>query len=290
MGHSRVLLAGASGAVGFEVLRLLKEGGHFIRTLSRSEDNANRLRPLANQVILADATRKGALAGMLEGMDVVVSCLGANVSLGMRERRGFGAVDLVAHWNILEEARRASSVKRFVYLSAHTGPGFDETRYIRAHRATEEAIQTSGLTYSFVQPTGIFTALGDLITMARMGFGSVAGSGKAKANPVHPLDVAEAIVEALEDGPAEIPVGGPEIMTREEIMRLAFEVVGKKPRIVHVPPGVFRFWSFVLRPVHPRMSDMLEFVAAVMTSDSMAPARGKRTLRPWFEELAKRPR
>ncbi|MDI1479847.1 NAD(P)H-binding protein [Polyangium sp. y55x31] len=286
MSGPRILLAGATGAVGSEVLRLLCERGHFVRTFSRSAKNAEKIRPLASEVVLGDATRADSLGEALAGIDVVVSCLGANVALGMAERRSFRDVDVVAHENLLEAARRASS-KRFVYLSAHPGPGYDHTRYIRAHLETEDMLRASGLSCSFVRPTGIYSALGDLITMARKGFGSVAGDGTAKANPVHPICVAEAMVSVVEEGPEFVPVGGPEVLTREEIMRLAFDVLGKKPRIMHVPPFAFRFWSAVLRLPHPRLSDMLEFVAAVTTTDSVAEARGTRPLRPWFEALAR---
>lgn len=286
MSKPRILLAGATGAVGSEVLRLLRDQGHFVRTFSRSAKNAEKIRPLASEVVLGDATRRGSLGEALAGIDVVVSCLGANVALGMSERRSFRDVDVVAHRNLLEAAQQASA-KRFVYLSAHPGPGYDHTRYIRAHLKTEDMLRASGLSCTFVRPTGIYTALVDLIAMARMGIGSVAGNGRARTNPVHPLCVAEEVAAVVEEGPEFVTVGGPEVLTREEIMRIAFEVVGKKPRIMHVPAGVFRFWSAVLRLPHPRLSDMLEFVAAVMTTDTVTEARGKRPLRPFFEALAR---
>jgi hypothetical protein len=121
-----------------------------------------------------------------------------------------------------------------------------------------------------------------------MGMGSVAGDGQAKANPIHPVDVAELLAGLVDEGPEAIDAGGPEVMTREEVMRVAFDVVGKKPRIMHVPSGVFRMASVMMRLVHPRIADMLEFVAFVTTNDSVAPVCGKRTLRPWFEALAQK--
>ncbi|HRI65606.1 MAG TPA: NAD(P)H-binding protein [Polyangium sp.] len=286
MTASRVLLAGATGAIGHEVLRLLREKDHFVRALSRRQTNATKIRSLANDIVTTDATENRGLDDALADVDVVVSCLGANVSLSLRERRSFFTVDVLANSNLLESAKR-SGVKRFVYLSAHAGPGYDHTRYMRAHLEMEERIRLSGLTYSFVRPTGVFSALGDLVTMAQMGFGSVAGDGQAKANPIHPFDVAEVIAGAVDEGPEAIDAGGPEVMTREEVMRLAFDVVGKKPRIMHVPRAVFRVGSAMMRFLHPRLSDMMEFVAFVTTTDSLAPMIGKRTLRPWFEELAR---
>lgn len=272
--------------MGQEVLRLLRAQQHFVRTLSRSKRNAAQIQSTASEVVLADATDARTLGDAFSNIEVVISCLGANVSLSLRERRSFHAVDVVANTNLLEAAK-AAGVKRFVYLSAHAGTGYDHTRYIRAHTEMEARIRSSGLSYSFVRPTGVFSALGDLVTMAKMGMGSVAGDGRAKANPIHPLDVAELLASVVQEGPETIDAGGPEVMTREDVLRVAFDVVGKKPRIMHVPAGIFRMSSAMLRFVHPRLSDLLEFVSFVMTIDSVAPTIGKRTLRPWFEALAR---
>ena len=57
---------------------------------------------------------------------------------------------------------------------------------------------------------------------------------------------------------------------------------------MHVPAGFFRFGSSMMRLMHPRLSDMLEFVAFVTTTNSVAPALGKRTLRPWFDTLVRK--
>ncbi|WP_437289493.1 SDR family oxidoreductase [Sorangium sp. So ce406] len=281
----RILLAGATGAVGLELLRLLRARGHFVRTLSRAEGNAARIYGLASEVVVADAAAPGAVAGALDGIDVLVSCLGANVSMSLRERRSYHDVDVVANTHLLEAAKR-SGTRRFVYLSAQPGPGYAHTRYLAAHLQMEERIRASGLAFSFVRPTGIYTALNDMITMARAGLGVVVGDGLARTNPVHPVDVAEALAEVLAGGPDVVPVGGPDVMTRDEVMRLAFDAVGKKGQIVHVPAGVFRATSVLLAGFHPRLSDLLEFVAAVTASDSVAPARGTRPLRAWFEALA----
>jgi uncharacterized protein YbjT (DUF2867 family) len=285
MTEQRILLAGATGAVGIELLRLLRARGRFVRTLSRSPENAARVRGLASEVVVADAAEPGVLAGALEGIHTVVSCLGANVSMALRERRSYQDVDVVANTHLIEAAKRAGA-KRFVYLSAHPGPGYAHTRYISAHLQVEERIRASGLSSSSVRPTGIYTALTDLIAMARSGVGAVPGDGRARTNPVHPVDVAEALVEVLAEGPDVVSVGGPDVMTRDEVMRLAFAAVGREGHVVHVPAGVFRSTSVLLAGVHPRLSDLLEFVAAVMVSDSVAPARGTRPLRAWFEAAA----
>lgn len=279
----RVLLAGATGAVGAEVLHLLVVAGHYVRTLSRDAVRVKRLEGRAHEVRLADATRAESLLGVGEGIDVVVSCLGANVSLSLRERRGFDAIDAAANLNLLGEANRAG-VQRFVYLAALTDSATLKTRYIAAHERVVAALAQSGIGYSVVRPTGIFSAFADLIPMARRGPVPRIASGQARTNPIHHADVAHAIVAVLERGATDVPIGGPDVLSRKQIAELAFAVQGKRPLLVPVPAFVFRFAAFVLTFIHPRLSQMLAFVLSVSTHDCIAPVAGDRHLADYFKE------
>ena len=53
----KILVAGASGVVGRQVVELLKQRGHQVRTLSKDPERARSLRLVADDVRLADATR-----------------------------------------------------------------------------------------------------------------------------------------------------------------------------------------------------------------------------------------
>ena len=280
MNHGpRVLVAGATGAVGARVTRMLIDQGCFVRTLSRDVGRAAALR--ASEVVIADAMDRASLHTALEGIDVVVSCLGANVSLRLRERRSYSALDPVANGNVLEAARAAGS-KRFVYVGVHTAPGYDTTRYCVAHERFVERLRAADVSSTVVRPTGIFTALDDLLVMARFGMGSIVGDGTARTNPIHPDDVARAVVASLHEGPRDLAIGGPDVLTRAEVLKTAFDALGKRMRAVHVPPWVFRVQSALLGPVHPRLAELFEFVAAVSTHDGIAPVYGQKRLADWF--------
>ncbi len=226
------------------------------------------------------------LEGACDSIDTVFSALGASVALNAPESRCYREVDTAANLNLIADARRAG-VRRFVYVAAHVGQGYAHTAYIRAHEEVVEALRGSGLSYTVVRPTGIFTALDDLAGMARRGFGVVIGSGEARTNPVHPLDVAELCVDCLNSGPLEISIGGPEILSRRQIVEKAFEAVGRQPRIWSVPAGIMRFGGKVCGLTNPRKAELLEFAAAVSVSDGVAPAAGRRYLLDYFREFTK---
>jgi hypothetical protein len=107
----------------------------------------------------------------------------------------------------------------------------------------------------------------------------------ALTNPVHSLDEAEACVEVLTLGHGVcISVGSPDIISREEIVRMAFEAVGKEFRILH--RLMVLAFATLLRPLHPYLGEVLEFATRGFTSELIAPTRGRRRLVEYFAERA----
>jgi uncharacterized protein YbjT (DUF2867 family) len=278
----QITIAGATGAVGFEAVRLAKADAHRVCAISFSGERARKLTGIADSITTLDAT---VAEPDLTGSEIVISALGAAVTVGASERRRYRDVDFVANMNILRAAKKAG-VRRFIYVSVHVEPSYADTAYIRAHEDFVAELRRSGLSYCVIRPTGIFPAFNDFIDLARKGLATTIGDGKARTNPVHPTDVAQLIMQHLNDSPAEAAIGGPDILTRRQVAELAFHVLGKRPRIMRVPPGVFRVGAKLAAPFNPRLGDMFEFVTAVTTTDCIAPALGTRRLEDHFRTLA----
>jgi uncharacterized protein YbjT (DUF2867 family) len=284
----KILVAGASGVIGREVVRLLVQAGHAVRTLSQNLGRAEWLRQLTPDVHVADATVPGALAALCDEIDVVVSALGAPVLPG-GSRRSFTAVDLRANEALLAEAERAK-VRRFVYVGVYTTHAYADSTYVRAHAEVEGRIRASGLEYGFVHTTGVFGALAELVTMARKGPVPLIGDGLATTNPIHEIDVAEAVQRAVTaPGSTDVDVGGPEALTRKRIAELAFAACHKPPRLIRMPVWLMRAVAWCYGLVNRRMAELLEFVIPASTEHCVAPAVGTRALAPYFEAAAREP-
>ena len=65
---------------------------------------------------------------------------------------------------------------------------------------------------------------------------------------------------------------------------MAFEAVGKEPRILHRPRLMVLAFASLLRPLHPHLGEVLEFATRAFTSEFIAPARGRRRLVQYFAE------
>jgi uncharacterized protein YbjT (DUF2867 family) len=276
----RVLVAGATGYLGGFVARELESRGYFVRALARSPEKLDDLRP--DEIVEAEVTRPETLDHCCDGIDAVFSSVGITKQ---RDGLTFRDVDYRANVNLLEVARRAG-VRKFVYVSGFDGPRLRHLDIIAAHEDFVDELKTSGLDYAVLRPTGFFSDVSAVFEMARNGRVYLIGSGERRVNPIHGADLAAVCADALEGGPREIDVGGPEIFTWREIAELAFAVQAKHARILRVPDWLM--WAVVrlVRIFSRHQGELLAFFTTMATKDVVAPATGSRTLEQHFRELA----
>jgi len=280
-----VLVAGATGMLGNAVAAALHGSGARVTSLSRSPVRAEALKGIVDHIVLGDATRPDTLRGVFDGVDSVISCLGAPMAFSGGDRRSFRQLDTVANLNLIGAAR-AAGVRRFVYVSLLVRPAWSATVYARAHEEVVDALTRSGLSYGVVRPTGMFPIFDPFLTMARRGIAWIPGDGQAQTNPVHPSEVAEACLQAMTTSHASSTmIGGPEILTRQEIVELAFQAVGTRTRILHLPPRALLAGSALLRPIHPRLSEVTDFASRALTNAFVAPLGGRHRLADHFTEV-----
>lgn len=136
-----VLVAGSTGHLGREVVaHLLTEPGSYrVTRLVRPRGASDT--PVASDVRTGDVTRPATLRGVCDGIDVVVSCVGASVSLSPTPGQGsYDDVDAAGNLNLLSEAERAG-VSKVVYVSAALAPGILDTAYVKAHERVVAALR-----------------------------------------------------------------------------------------------------------------------------------------------------
>ncbi|MGE0482137.1 MAG: SDR family oxidoreductase, partial [Phycisphaerae bacterium] len=289
--------------LGREVCAVLRRRGAAVVALARRRDAVTP--SSAGEVRIADLLSAEPLAGVLGGVTHVISCVGASVELGRGGRKSYDRVDVPANAALIA-ASAVANVQRFVYISVRGADSLPHLRYFAAHGRVEQALRGSGLAHAILRPTGFFSAMGQILDMARIGIVPRFGSGAAHTNPIHEADVAEACVDALgldaasesgSDGvatrgaPGERAavvreLGGPETFSRRAIAELAFAALGSQARFIPMPTLLMRMNIALLRPLHPRMADLMAFVLHVMRHETVAPAYGTRRLADYFRERA----
>lgn len=279
----KVLVAGSTGNLGRHIVRELKRRGHHVRALARDAARLAPVRDAVDDVFTADATDRAALAGCCDGVDAVVSAIGL---VGKRSRQTCWDVDYGANRNLLEEAGRAGT-GTFIYSSVVHSPALEKLELVRAKRAFEQDLRDSGMAYTILFPNGFFSDFDAYLDMARKGRVYVFGDGRFRINPVDVADVAVAAADALTTDAGEVEVGGPDILTHEQIAEEAFHALGTPPRITHIPAGLLTSGLALTRRLTPlRVHGVMEFPLTVLTHDVISPATGQRQLADHYRQAA----
>lgn len=278
-----VLVAGATGMLGGHLVRELLALGHRVVALTRRPERVRAV-PRLVDVVRGDLADPRTLDDACRGVEVVFSCAGASLDpTGLRDRRTYADVDWLGNRNLLEAAQRAGA-RRFLYVSLFGARELAATEYAGAHERFAELLAASGLRYTVVRPTAFFAAFVPLVRMALRGRALVIGRGDARTNPIHESDLAELCAAAVSASEEMLDVGGPETFTRHRIAEMALEAAKRKARVLRVPPAALSLAATAVRPFNRRVGALLDFVRVVSRTDAVAPSRGHRRLRDYFEQ------
>ena len=234
----RVLMLGATGAIGMATVRALVAAGHEMVCLvrpgrERSPDMFAGAETRFGDAIDADVLAREGLRG--ERFDAVVSCMASRTGAP----KDAWAVDHLAHSHALKAAK-AAGVTKFVLLSAICVQK-PQLEFQKAKLAFEQELVASGLDYSIVRATAFFKSLSGQIARVQRGKPFLMfGDGKLTAcKPISDDDLGRYLADCVSD-PAQsnrvLPIGGPgpAITPREQGEKL-FALLGREPRFSRAP-------------------------------------------------------
>ena len=277
-----ILLAGSTGYLGIYIARELHKKGYDFKAIARNPENLMQNDIKANEVIAAELTKPESISDYCKDIDVVISAVGIT-----RQKDGltYMDVDYQANLNLLQEAKKWG-VKKFIYMSALNGEKLRHLKICAAKELFAEQLKNSGIDYCIIHPNGFFSDMSEFFHMAKRGKVYLFGNGELKMNPIHGEDLAAACIDAIDKPDKEIQIGGPETLTHNEIASIAFNILGEKPRIAHIPNWVR---VAILRLVRlftgSKIYGPIEFFMTVMAMDMIAPKYGKHTLKEHFRSL-----
>jgi uncharacterized protein YbjT (DUF2867 family) len=211
-----VLVAGATGGTGQEVIEQALAKGYRVRALVRDDAKARTLFGDRVQYALGDVREPRTLRGAVKGADYVISALGSNA-----QRDPENSPERVDYQGVksLAEAAKAAGVKHFVLVSSmgvtHPEHELNKTldNILQWKLKGELALRATGINYTIVRPGGLSNEPG-----GREGLKVMQGDIEGSEGRISRADVASVLVNAL---------GLP------EAYGLTFEIVGDAgaPRI-----------------------------------------------------------
>jgi divinyl chlorophyllide a 8-vinyl-reductase len=282
-----VLIFGATGYIGNAVVAESVRQGYETLAVTRSMNRDCDF--YGAEVALADVTDPASVAKVFDRkIDIVISCLACHSGMP----KDFDEIDYKATLSILNAALE-SGTKQFILLSAICVRKPDLPLQL-AKLKMEDALIRSGIDYTIVRPTAyfwVFEAQNKLIKKGGPGF-VIGGGEQAVHNPIAKEDLAEFLVGSIDNSERLNRVhviGGPEtpdnVITYKESLLMAFESLGKEPKIVNVPSWLYmaviratRFIGHFIRKVGV-FSEFLHITYYYLHDDMRAPGYGTRTLK-----------
>ncbi len=240
----KVLVTGGTGFVGPKVVRALRARELSVKALVRKADG-NPLGSLGVEPAVGDVTDEASLRDALEGCTHVVHLVA--IIKGIPGE--FDRVMTQGTRNLLAAAKDAG-VERFVLMSAlgTSERTKDLVPYFRAKWAMEQDVRASGLEHVIFRPSFVFGNDGGVLPtfVKQVKYSpvvSVIGPGTQHIQPVWVDDVAACFAQGVDLPVAAnrtFEVGGPDVVTWNELYTTIARVLGKRRALVHVPVSLAR--------------------------------------------------
>ena len=249
----RVLVTGATGQIGREVVAQLRETGVGIRAMTRNPRSGNL--PADVEIVAGDLSAPDSLDACLNGVD--------NVFL-------VWIAPLAAAVPAIE--RIAAHARQIVLLtSPHRTPHpfFQQPNGMRAiHAGIEQLIEGSGLRWTFLRP-------GPFAINCRNWWGPQVRSGDvvrwfyadAATAPAHERDIAAVTVRALCDeghGGREYVLTGPASLTQREQVQIIGDAIGRPLQFEEISRESAREQMLAMRFPAPVADMLLDAYAAAV--------------------------
>ena len=218
-----ILITGASGNVGKEVLKQIAQTGPQVRAAFQSVNKAAA--PSGVEIVTVDYNQPETLRTALKGVERVFLVGPPTAQLPALERK---AMEVIAQ----------SDVRQVVKLSAMGGR---EAIFPRQHAQSEDYILSSGVPYTFLRPNGFMQNIvnynAPTINAQNAFYGS---EGDGQVSQIDLRDVAAVAVRALtEDGHVgkAYTLTGPQALTNREIAQILSDKLGREIRYINLQPA-----------------------------------------------------
>ncbi len=292
-----ILVTGASGYIGSHIVKRLVEAGRPVRALVRSRHYAEkegRLKGIAAEWTEGDVTRPETLRPAMQGATAVIHTVAIAVEKGGRT---YEAINYQGTVNVVDAARSAG-VRRFINLSQLGADARLPYRFLASKGKAQEYVVASGLDWTAFRPSVVWgpedefaNTFARLVRLTPLIF-PIVGDGQAKFQPVWVEDVATCVVKALDDPGTigkEYELGGPEVLTLEEIERRTLAALGVRRALLHFPIPLIRIAVALMEtllPAPPVTRSLLELLSVNNVTTNNAITYFVPTPRPFTAENA----
>jgi NADH dehydrogenase len=239
-----VTIYGGSGFVGRYIARRMAQAGWRVRVAVRRPNEAMHVKPYGNvgqvEPVFCNIRDDDSVRGVMRGADAVVNCVG---TFDRKGRNNFQAVQAEGATRIARLATE-EGVSHLVHLSAIGADAQSDSEYAQSKAAGEEGILEHFPQAVILRPSVVFGPedqfFNRFAAMTRFGPVLPVVGGDTKFQPVYADDVAHAAALGAEGraDPGIYELGGPEVATFRDLMRVMLKIIRRRRLILNIPFGI----------------------------------------------------
>ncbi|NEP22156.1 SDR family oxidoreductase [Moorena sp. SIO3I6] len=234
-----LLVVGATGTLGRQVVRRALDEDHQVRCLVRSPRKASFLKEWGAELVQGDLCVPETLPKALEGITAVIDAATSRPtdSLTIRQVDWEGKVALI-------QASVAAGIERYVFFSILGSENFPHVPLMEIKHCTELFLAESGLPHTILKPSGFMQGLIGQYAIPILDGQAVWITGET--SPIaymNTQDIAKFGIRALEVPETvnqTFPVVGTRAFSTYEIINLCERLSGKDAKIARLPINFLR--------------------------------------------------
>ncbi|EJF80363.1 complex I NDUFA9 subunit family protein [Bartonella doshiae] len=266
-----ITVFGGSGFVGRHIVETLTKRGYRVRIAVRRPQKAYYMLQIGEvgqtQMLQTDIKHRASVARALLGADGAVFLPG---SLAQANQSNFQNIQIDGTQNVSELTAEAGIP--LIYMSALVANQNTSCLYARVKALSEKIVQNKHPQAIIMRPSVIFgpedyffNTLADLSRF--LPIMPLFGGGQSKLQPVYVGDIAEFVARVLEGKVIfgkSYDLGGPQIMTFQNILENTLKIIHRKKTILSIPFSIGLFIGSLLGII-----GKLPFIPTLLTADQI---------------------
>lgn len=249
-----ILVAGATGYIGGRLVPELIERGYTVRVMVRVESPEHTERWPEAEVVVADALQAEPVFHALEGVDVVFYLI-HSMLYGLDK---FENADHHAAENFRKAAEQ-QGVDRIIYLGGLGDARTTLSTHLTSRLQVADEFMQSPVPATILRAAiiiGSGSASYEMINhlVRKLPLFLVPVWAKTKCQPVGLRDVIKSLVGVLElpaTAGRTFDIGGSDVLTYEEMLKIQADILGKKRLFVRSPISNVGFYSYITSLLTP---------------------------------------
>ena len=249
-----ILVTGSTGFIGKKLLSKLDETGFKVKAMSRSKypDTENI------KYVQADAFDADSLSAATEGVETAFYLL-HSMEGSKKEWAEFANREKQQAENFLKAATE-SGVKRIIYLGGLVNESLHLSKHMRSRHDVGKILASGTIPVTEIRASVIVGAEGGSYAMLRylverLPLMVCPKWVKSQTQPIAVDNVVDYLIGVMKNSEASgkiLEIGGPEVMTYEQLMRLYSYILNRNLTVIQIPfltPRLSSYWIDLVTPV-----------------------------------------